>query len=128
MILDSTFINDLVRREPAATDKLKDLIEAGTPVGISTLTVFEVGIGLRGEAEQHRERYNDVVDDLDVIPFGIDAARQATTIQHELVDHGERIGAVDVLIAGTAVERDEDVLTRNVDEFERVRGLSVETY
>lgn len=93
------------------TDKLEALIEAETPVGLSTLTVFEVGIGLRGEAEQHREGYNGVVDELNAIPSGIDAARQATAIQHELVDRDERIGEVDVLIAGTAVERDEDVLT-----------------
>lgn len=128
MILDSTFINDLVRQQPVATEKLTELIGAGTPVAISTLTVFEVGVGLRGEAERHRERFDGVVDEIDVVPFAAAAARQATAIQHELVDHGERIGEVDVLIAGTAVERDEDVLTRNVDEFGRIDALDVETY
>lgn len=128
MILDSTFINDLVRQQPVATDRLADLIGAGTPVAISTLTVFAVGVSLRGEAEQHRERFDGVVEEVDVVPFTAAAARHATAIQRELVDQGERIGEVDVLIAGTAVERDEAVLTRNVDEFARIEVLDVETY
>lgn len=128
MILETTFINDLVRREPVAADKLQELIDAEAPVGISALTVFEVGIGLRGEAERHQKRYEDVIDDLKVVPFGTAAARRATAIQHELKDRGEQIGEVDVLIAGTAIERGEDVLTRNVNEFARVEGLDVETY
>lgn len=128
MILDSTFINDLVRRQPVAVETLEELISAGTPVGISSLTVFEVGIGLRGEAQRHQERYNGVVDELEVVPFATATARRATSIQHDLKDRGEQIGEVDVLIAATAVERGEDVLTRNVDEFVRVNDLDVETY
>jgi len=33
-----------------------------------------------------------------------------------------------VLIAATALEREEDVLTRNTDDFRRVDDLTVETY
>lgn len=46
----------------------------------------------------------------------------------EVAMHGTDV-AVDVLIAGTALERaDPRVLTRNVDEFDRVAELTVETY
>ncbi|WP_228842283.1 PIN domain-containing protein [Halococcus agarilyticus] len=128
MILDSTFINDLVRQQPVATDKLAELIDTGTPIALSTLTVFEVGVGLRGEAERHRERFDGVVDEIDVVPFTAAAARHATATQRKLVDRGERIGEVDVLIAGTAVERDEGVLTRNVDEFGRIDALDIDSY
>jgi tRNA(fMet)-specific endonuclease VapC len=61
-------------------------------------------------------------------PFGPPGAWEAVQIQHELLDRGKRIGAVDVLIAGKARSHGMTVLTRSVDEFERVDGLAVETY
>lgn len=128
MLLDSTFLYDLVREASAAVEKLDALIEERTDVAVSTLTVFEVGIGLRGDAEQYRERYQETLEGISTLPFGVREARNAVRIQHQLLDRGERIGAIDVLIAGTARSHGTSVLTRNVDEFERVGGLTVETY
>lgn len=129
MILDSTFVHDLVREEQVATDKLEDLIDAGTPVALSTVTVFEVGVGLRGPGATHEERFSEVVNDIEVVPLGLDEAWRALLTQRDLYDRGEAIGARDVLIAGTAAERaDTRVLTRNVDEFARVDAIEVESY
>lgn len=128
MILDSTLINTLARDDPTAAETLEELIDTGTPVAFSALTVFEVEVGLRGVAAQHRDRFENVVNRIDVVPLTRDVAHRAAAIQRDLYDHGEPIGVVDVLIAATALERDESVLTRNVDEFRRVDGLDVETY
>lgn len=129
MILDSTFIHDVLREDDAAINRLAELRDDRTPVALSALTVFEVGVGLRGESTQYREEFYDVVDDLVVLPVTETTARQAISIQHKLLDRGERIGARDVLIAGTAVGTpDPRVLTRNVDEFTRVDDLEVERY
>jgi predicted nucleic acid-binding protein len=129
VLLDSTFIHDLVRGDDAAVTKLQELVADETPVTISPLTVYEVGIGLRGDAASLRERFQGVVDDLETAPLGVRQAERALAIQHRLLDRGERIGAVDVLLAGTAATlSDPRVLTRNVDEFERVDAIDVETY
>lgn len=129
MLLDSTFLHDLIREDAAAVAKLDNLIDEGTAVTISPLTVYEVGIGLRGDAVGLRERFQGVVDDLEAAPLGVQQAERALAIQHRLLDNGERIGAVDVLLAGTAATlSDPRVLTRNVDEFERVDAIDVETY
>lgn len=129
MILDSTFVNDMLREADDALDCLAELRDAETPVALSSLTVFEVGIGLRGESAQYRAQFDAQVDDLVIVPLGETATHRALTIQHDLLDHGQSIGTVDVLIAGTAAESaDPRVLTRNVDEFERVDAIEVETY
>lgn len=129
MLLDSTFIHDLVREDDDAVAKLDELIATETPVAISPLTTFEVGVGLRGDAASLRERFQTVVDDLEAAPLGQQEAQTALSIQRQLLDAGEPIGAVDVLIAGTAATRpDSRVLTRNVDEFRRVDAIDVETY
>ncbi|MDG5821958.1 PIN domain-containing protein [Natronococcus sp. A-GB7] len=129
MILDSTFIHDVLRGDDAAINRLAELREERAPVALSALTIFEVGVGLRGESARYREQFGEVVDDLVVLPVTDTTARQAISIQHELLDRGERIGARDVLIAGTAVGTpDPRVLTRNVDEFARVDDLEAESY
>jgi predicted nucleic acid-binding protein len=129
MILDSTVVNDAIRGNHGAIERLVELRDAETPVALSSLTVFEVGVGLRGAATQYRERFEEQVSALVVLAVGEAEARQAVSIQHDLLDRGERIGARDVLIAATAVRSaDPRILTRNVDEFERVDELDVETY
>lgn len=129
MLLDTTFISDLIRGADAAVKKRDELTDAGTPISLSALTVFEAGMGLRGVSESVREQFDRTVGRLDVAPFGEAEARRAVAIQTELLDSGERIGSVDVLIAATAAESaDPTVLTRNVDEFARVEGIEVETY
>ncbi len=129
MILDSTFLHDLIRDEPAATDALDELVRDRTPIAVSSLTVFEVGIGLRGASHQYRAHFRTVVDDIEVVPLGDAETRTALTIQRELYNRGEPIGAIDALIAGTAAERDDaSVLTRNVDEFGRVDRIETVPY
>lgn len=129
MLLDSTFIHDLVRADDAAVVTLQELIDDETPVTVSPLTVYEVGIGLRGDAADLRERFRGVVADLETVPLGVQQAERALAIQHRLLDRGERVGAVDVLLAGTAATlSDPRVLTRNVDEFERINVIDIETY
>ena len=129
MILDSTFVHDVVHGSDAAIARLTELRETDTPVALSSLTVFEVGVGLRGESARYRQRFDERIEDLVVLPVSEAAARRAVKIQHDLLDRGERIGARDVLIAGTAIgSPDPRVLTRNVGEFERVDGLEVMRY
>lgn len=128
MLLDSTFINDLVRGRVDADRMLDELLDRGAPVALSSLTVFEVGIGLRGEAEQYRQQFSAVIDGIETADLGVAETRRALSIQRDLYARGEPIGAVDVLIAGIAAERGENVLTRNVEEFERVDAIDVETY
>ena len=129
MLLDTTFISDLIRGTDAAVEKRDELKDSATPIALSALTVFEAGMGLRGVSTDAREQFDRTLGQLDVAPFGEPEARRAVAIQTELIDSGERIGSVDVLIAATAAEStDPTVLTRNVDEFERVEGIDVETY
>lgn len=127
MLLDSTFLIDLLNRDTDAKTKLDELAEASTPVAFSVLTVYEVGVGLSGTSE--RERYERVTDSLSIIPLNRSTSQTAVSIQRTLRSRGEEIGAVDALIAGTAAESDDPrVLTRNVGEFSRVAAVDVETY
>ena len=126
MLLDSTFLIDLLDQRDAAETKLEELVETDTPVSVSTLSVYEVGLGLR---ENDHNTFDEIVASVVILPLGLGESYRALSIQRTLYDRGEPIGDVDSLIAATAAESaDPRLLTRNVDEFTRVEGVDVETY
>ncbi len=126
MILDSCFLIDLMASDERAVAKLDELVENATPTGISTLTVTEVGSGLRGDSE--RAEFDAILDQLDLIPFGRAESRRAARLQRQLQSEGHPVGAIDVMIAATALEHDRGVVTRNVSEFKRIDGVRVSPY
>lgn len=126
MLLDSTVLIDLLDGRDAAEQKLEELVETDTPVSISTLSIYEIGLGLQ---ENEREAFDKILASVVVLPLRLGESYRALSIQRTLYDRGEPIGDVDSLIAATAAETaDSRVLTRNVDEFTRVEGIDVETY
>ena len=96
-------------------------------VAISTVTLFELEVGNAkcGAASKGRKQLGVITGLIAVLPFGDKAARAAATIRAMLERRGEPIGPLDSLIAGTARANDATIVTRNVDEFARVKGLRV---
>ena len=126
MILDSCFLIDLMGNDRAAVAKLDELVDTATPIGISTLTVTEVGSGLRDESGL--AEFDAILDRMELIPFGASESRRAARLQRRLQDDGHPVGAVDVMIAATALEHGRGVVTRNVSEFERIDDVRVSPY
>lgn len=126
MILDSSFLIDLMADDAGARAKLDELVADATPLTVSSLSVTEVRRGLRRTAA--REQFDDVMGELTVVPYGYPEARRAADLLRRLDEAGDAIGAVDAMIAATALERDEKLLTRNLHEFRRVDGLRASPY
>ena len=61
-----------------------------------------------------------------VLPFTVHAARKAAAIRAQLERAGTPIGPLDVLAAGHALALGYTMVTDNVREFGRVRGLRLE--
>ncbi|AZO53244.1 MULTISPECIES: type II toxin-antitoxin system VapC family toxin [unclassified Mesorhizobium] len=63
-----------------------------------------------------------------VLEFDREDARHAGEIRATLAALGTPIGPYDALIGGQARARSLILITRNVREFERINGLSIETW
>jgi tRNA(fMet)-specific endonuclease VapC len=63
-----------------------------------------------------------------VLPFSVPADRVCGGIRAELEAAGRPIGANDLLIAAHARALAATMVTANVGEFRRVRGLNVENW
>ena len=102
----------------------------GTPpreVGVPAIVVYELEFGIARSArpEKTRRALDTVLDTLRVLTFDESAARSAAAIRLLLEQAGTPIGPLDTLIAGTAMAHSATLVTRNVREFARVRGLKV---
>jgi tRNA(fMet)-specific endonuclease VapC len=127
----NTVIAVLEGRPMCVGEKVAAHLDAGAPVAISSIVVFEMWFGV--EKSQRREANARrlaafLATPIDVVAFDAEDARSAGTIRHHLAAAGTPIGAYDVLIAGQALRHSATLVTANVREFSRVPGLRVEDW
>jgi tRNA(fMet)-specific endonuclease VapC len=70
----------------------------------------------------------DLLGEIDVLPFDVPADAEYGAIRSELETGGRPIGGNDMLIAAHAPATRATIVTGNIDEFARVRGLKVENW
>lgn len=129
MILDSTFLIDVLRGSGDVAELISDLDASGTAFvsAVTTMELFE-GIHLADATERERTAVEELLTDANEIAFDRDCAIRAGRISADLSSSGESIGVADVMIGATALVHDRPVVTRNVDHFERIEGLEVVSY
>jgi tRNA(fMet)-specific endonuclease VapC len=129
MILDSTFLIDVLRGDDQVAERIEEIDATGTPC-VSSVTVMELmeGIYLADASPSEREAVEDLLTNLTELPFDRRCAMEAGRVNADLIRDGERIDEADVMIAATALVHDHAVVTRNVDHFERIGSVSVVTY
>jgi tRNA(fMet)-specific endonuclease VapC len=93
---------------------------------VSSVASFELWYGVR---KSLREDFNSkrleifFAGPVLILPFEGEDAKIAGAIRATLEQTGKPIGAYDLLIAGQAVNRHLTLVTANVSEFARVKGL-----
>lgn len=129
MILDTSFLHDLMYGDDDAVEKARELDEGGN-VALSSMTVYELyyGVGYTDKGRAEKKKVESVIGSKQVLPADASVMRKAGKIDRRLSRDGEKVGQADIVIGATALLHDRPVLTRNVTEFKRIPGLEVETY
>ncbi|WFP78595.1 type II toxin-antitoxin system VapC family toxin [Mesorhizobium sp. WSM4906] len=111
-------------------DDLLTVLKRNKPqdFALSAIVVHELYYGAyRGQrTEENLARLDALL--FPVLEFDREDARHAGEIRAMLATSGTPIGPFDVLIGGQARARGLTLMTRNVREFERIRGLAIETW
>lgn len=128
-LLDTNICIYLIKsRPPEVLEKFRT--HSPQDVAISTITIFELEYGV--EKSQHPRRSQDALDrfllPLNFIDLDRPAATEAAVIRAELERKGKPIGPYDLLIAGLARSRDMTLVTNNIKEFERIKGLHLDNW
>ncbi|WP_254529984.1 PIN domain-containing protein [Natrinema gelatinilyticum] len=129
MILDTSFLVDVLRGEETVQDAVRSIDEGGT-AQVSPVTVMELweGIHLADSSDRERGVVKNLLGDVRELPFDRECATTAGEINATLRQNDAPIDDADVMIAATALVNDVPVVTDNLDHFERVDGLEIRTY
>jgi predicted nucleic acid-binding protein len=79
-------------------------------------------------SEEEQQAVLGVLDSKAVVPADADVMRRAGELSGDLYRAGDPIDREDCIVAATAIQEGEPVVTRNADHFERVPHLDVLTY
>ena len=130
MILDTSFIIDLIKGDKSAVDIKALLAKKKETCRVSAATIFELWTGVTSSSRSQEEKVRviNAAAELPVVNVTRQIAEKAGEINGALIKSGEQIDAMDTLIAATSLLENETLLTKNVKHFSRVRGLRIESY
>ncbi len=127
-MLDTNIVSDLVR---SPQGRVFDRIAASgsDTMCISVITAAELRYGCAKKGSPRLlAQVEAILGSLEILPFDVPADAEYAGIRAELEAAGTPIGPNDLLIAAHAYSLRATLVTANVGEFERVRGLSVENW
>jgi len=127
-MLDTNIVSDLVRNPQGAVfDKI---VEIGSDnLCVSIITAAELRYGCARKASPRLlQQVEAILGGLEILPLDVPADAEYGGIRAELEAAGKPIGPNDLLIAAHAYALGATLVTANVGEFARVRGLSVENW
>ena len=127
-LLDTNIVIYVLKRRPI--DVLSIFNANAGRMAISSITLAELAHGVEKSSNPARNLavVEDFVSRLDVLPYDDRAAWQYGIIRATLEKQGLPIGVNDLHIAGHARSLGLVIVTNNLREFERVPGVSVESW
>jgi tRNA(fMet)-specific endonuclease VapC len=130
-LLDTNILSDLLKnpqgKVAARISSLPAVERDSLATSIVVAAELRYGAAKSGSAIL-AARVDQLLNALDILPLEPDADRHYGRIRSELEKAGTPIGANDLLIAAHALALDAILVTDNIREFKRVKGLHVENW
>ena len=133
MLDTNTCIYLMTDRHPERRSRILTRLDALAPdenLVLSSIVTFELSYGAQKGCwrKANLALLEEFLLDFIIAPFDEKAAHTGGTIRTELEKKGNPIGPMDTLIAAHAVSLGIPLVTHNLGEFTRVRGLKVENW
>lgn len=128
-LLDTDISIYLLKGEaPLVVDRLRAL--PADIIGTTAINAAELRYGAVHSQRPNKniERVALFLAPLAVLPFDDEAAAHFARIKHDLASGGNLVGPMDLLIASIARASGATIVTNNVREFSRIKGLEVENW
>jgi tRNA(fMet)-specific endonuclease VapC len=129
--LDTTFLADLIRKNPHATRKLSELMQESKSLSTTIINVAELFYGAykAKNLEAEKAKLKLVINQFIVFEMDERGAERFGEILAKLDRTGQKIAERDVMIASIALSRGErTIVTRNKKDFEKISDLTIATY
>lgn len=127
-MLDTNVISDLIKNPKGkAAKRIARVGEDSICTSIIVAAELRYSCAKKG-SERLLKAVEELLSEIEILPFESPADVAYGGIRSELERAGKPIGANDFLIAAHASTVNATIVTANVDEFKRVRGLKVENW
>ena len=125
-MLDTNICIYIIKKKPEKILQTFNSLNIGD-VCISSITFAEMQYGIF--KSQHREKNKialiNFLAPIEIMPFSDKSAVCYGEIRADLEIRGQIIGAYDLLIAAHALSENLTLITNNVKEFSKIKGLNV---
>jgi tRNA(fMet)-specific endonuclease VapC len=126
-LLDTNAVIALLKNQPAEVrSRLRYALSRGDAIAVSTIVLYELwyGVARSGRRRENAERLRIFLSgNIEIVAFEEEDAMAAGDLRAALEAAGTPIGPYDLLIAAQALRSGATLVTANVSEFARVRGL-----
>ncbi len=126
-MLDTNIVSELIRNPTGLAAQRARAAGSGVCVSVIVAAELRYGCAKKGSAQLLR-KIEEFLTEVLVLPFDVPADGEYGGIRAELEAAGQPIGSNDLLIAAHACTLGATVVTANVGEFRRIRGLNVENW
>ncbi len=110
---------------------MQKVLHTGATIYVASIAAFELwyGVSKSSRREANTKRLETFfAGPMNVLAFEGEDAAIAGAVRADLEAAGKPIGAYDLLIAGQALRHEMTLVTANVSEFARVKGLVVQDW
>src|SRR3990172_6117058 len=117
--LDTAFLADLFRKNPAAEMKLKEFVDAREEISITVMTVAELYFGAykSNRLEEEKAKVEQIKRRFLILEMNESGAQKFGELLSRLEKSGKKISDRDVLIAAIAISKGENtIVTRNEND------------
>ncbi len=120
IVADSDVLIDFLRGRGDGARRVELALRSGS-FATTAITAFQIRSGAR--TEKQRKSVDTLLEAMTILPFGPEEARIAAELRLQVEEQGLPIGMADYMIAATCIATDSILLTRNLKDFARVKGL-----
>jgi tRNA(fMet)-specific endonuclease VapC len=118
----------LRRSSPTLLARVQTVPLQQQAVSVITLAELLYGVQVSSKKKANRAAVDELMRHLTVVEWSREAAEHYAEIRVDLKKKGQLIGSNDLLIAAHARSTGAVVVTNNVKDFGRVKGLEVENW
>lgn len=130
MIADTDVLIDVMQDNERTKQRISSIESQRIPLRLSSVSLFELYYGVERvkDSARRRRRIEGVLESEPAYSADNAVMKKAGRIDGRLAANGRAIGMGDTIIAATAVVHEEPILTRNVDHFDRIDDVEIESY
>lgn len=128
--VDTSFLIALLRRDASAEAKLESFLQDGETIATTPICACELFAGAYRSKKRDFEikRVKEFLSRMELLEFSTQACERFGRIRGELESKGTPVGDFDIMIAAIALAHNQPVLTRDVEHFQKISALTVETW